>query len=98
MSRGNRREEIFRDDLDRKRFLVTLHAACQKTSWQVHAYCLMSNHFHLAVETPRANLVQGDDGAAQSVILRRGTIALANIVCTISPCWFVVTLRRRMIP
>src|SRR5262249_30639513 len=30
-----------------------------KTGWQVHALCLMSNHFHLVVETPRANLVVG---------------------------------------
>ena len=59
MSRGDRREEIFRDDVDRKRFLEALGAACQKTGWQVHAYCLMSNHFHLVVETPRANLVEG---------------------------------------
>ena len=59
MSRGDRREEIFRDDLDRKSFLATLGAACQKSGWQVHAYCLMSNHFHLVVETPRANLVDG---------------------------------------
>ncbi len=34
-------------------------AACEKTGWQVHAYCLMSNHFHLVVETPRANLIEG---------------------------------------
>jgi REP element-mobilizing transposase RayT len=59
MSRGDRREEIFRDDLDRKSFLQTLGATCQKTGWQVHAYCLMNNHFHLVVETPRANLVEG---------------------------------------
>ena len=56
---GDRREEIFRDDLDRKNFLQTLGAACKKTGWQVHAYCLMSNHFHLVIETPRANLVAG---------------------------------------
>ncbi len=59
MSRGDRREEIFRDHLDRKRFLETLGTACGKTGWQVHAYCLMSNHFHLVVETPRPNLVEG---------------------------------------
>jgi REP-associated tyrosine transposase len=59
MSRGDRREEIFRDDLDRKRFLETLGATCQRTGWQVHAYCLMSNHFHMVIETPRANLVEG---------------------------------------
>ncbi len=59
MSRGDRREEIFRDHLDRKRFLETLGSACGKTGWQVHAYCLMSNHCHLVVETPRPNLVEG---------------------------------------
>ena len=52
MSRGDRREEIFRDDLDRKSFLRALGAACEKTGWLLHAYCLMDNHFHLVVETP----------------------------------------------
>jgi len=52
MNRGDRREPIFKDDLDRHRFLQTLAQTCEKTGWQVHAYCLMSNHFHLVVETP----------------------------------------------
>jgi REP element-mobilizing transposase RayT len=59
MSRGDRRENIFRDDVDRQDFLKTLAEACQKTGFQVHAYCLMGNHFHLVVETPEANLVAG---------------------------------------
>jgi len=59
MNRGDRREPIFRDDQDRQRFLQTLAEACAKTGWQVHAYCLMPNHFHLVVETPHANLVAG---------------------------------------
>lgn len=59
LNRGDRREPIFRDDPDRERFLGTLGEACAKTDWQVHAYCLMSNHFHLVVETPQANLVAG---------------------------------------
>lgn len=59
MSRGNRRQDIFLDDVDRHDFLKTLAEACQKTDWQVHAYCLMSNHYHLVVETPNANLVAG---------------------------------------
>src|SRR5438132_14279152 len=59
MNRGDRREPIFRDDEDRERFLATLGQGCFKTGWQVHAYCLMPNHFHLAVETPAANLVAG---------------------------------------
>jgi hypothetical protein len=57
MSRGDRREAIFRDDADREKFLETLTEACAKTGWQVHAYCLMGNHFHLVMETPQPNLV-----------------------------------------
>jgi REP element-mobilizing transposase RayT len=59
MNRGDHREAIFEDDQDRERFLETLEEACQKTDWLIHAWCLMSNHFHLVVETPRANLVEG---------------------------------------
>jgi len=59
MNRGDRREPIFKDDKDRELFLETLGQACAKTGWQVHAYCLMPNHFHLVVETPQANLVAG---------------------------------------
>jgi putative transposase len=59
MNRGDHREPIFKDDLDRQRFLATLGEACAKTAWQVHAYGLMENHFHLVVETPLANLVAG---------------------------------------
>ena len=59
MSRGDRREDIFLDDVDRQDFLKTLAEACQKTGFQVHAYCLMRNHFHLVVQTPDANLVAG---------------------------------------
>ena len=59
MNRGDQREAIFLDDEDRQKLLGTLGEACQKTEWQVHAYCLMSNHFHLVVETPQPNLVAG---------------------------------------
>jgi putative transposase len=59
MNRGDRREPIFHDDQDRMLFLDTLSEACQKTDWEIHAWCLMSNHFHLVTETPRGNLVDG---------------------------------------
>jgi REP element-mobilizing transposase RayT len=59
MNRGDRREVIFLVDADRELFLETLGEACRRTGWQVHALCLMSNHFHLVVETPRANLIAG---------------------------------------
>jgi REP element-mobilizing transposase RayT len=59
MNRGDRHEPIFRDDADHLCFLDTFSEACTKTDWQVHAYCLMLNHFHLVLETPNANLVAG---------------------------------------
>jgi putative transposase len=59
MSRGDRLEAIFHDDADRLEFLRTLGQACLKTGWQVHAYCLISNHFHLVLETPQPNLTLG---------------------------------------
>ena len=59
INRGDRHEPIFLDDADRQRFVETLGEACAKTSWQVHAYVLMPNHFHLVVETPQSNLVAG---------------------------------------
>ena len=59
MNRGDHKERIFCDDQDRQQFLATLEEVCQKTAWHVHAFCLMSNHFHLVVETPTPNLVEG---------------------------------------
>jgi REP element-mobilizing transposase RayT len=59
MARGNRREAIFADELDRRYFLKALGEACEMTGWRVHAYVLMSNHYHLMIETPEANLVDG---------------------------------------
>ena len=59
MNREDRREPIFKDDSDRQLFLEILGLCCAKTGWQVHAYCLMPNHFHLVIETPQANLVAG---------------------------------------
>lgn len=58
LSRGDRREAIFLDDTDRREFLRSVGEACLKMGWQVHAYCL-SNHFHLVLETPQANLALG---------------------------------------
>ena len=57
-ARGNERRAIFRDDTDRRRFLQTLGETCGQFGLVVHAYCLMLNHYHLLVRTPRANLSQ----------------------------------------
>ncbi len=58
-ARGNRRQPIFLDDRDRQRFLEILTAVVLRFGWRCHAYCLMSNHYHLVVETPKDNLSEG---------------------------------------
>lgn len=59
LNRGNYRADIFRTEKAKAAFLKCLGEACGQTGWRVHAWCLMSNHYHLAVSTPRANLVEG---------------------------------------
>ncbi len=58
-SRGNERAAIYRDDADRERFLQIVGSVASSLGWIVHAYCLMGNHYHLIVETPRGNLSAG---------------------------------------
>lgn len=58
-SRGDRREAIFEDDADRVAFLATLAEVVERFNWLCHAYCLMSNHYHVVVETPDGNLSKG---------------------------------------
>ena len=59
LNRGNYRSDIFRAEKTRAAFLKCLGEACATMGWRVHAWCIMSNHFHLALETPGANLVEG---------------------------------------
>lgn len=58
-SRGDRREPIYEDDLDRERFLEVLGQVAEDFNWVCHAWCLMSNHYHLVLETPDGNLSKG---------------------------------------
>lgn len=58
-SRGDGREDIYVEDKDRVLFLKVLQAVCERFNWEVHAYCLMTNHYHLLIETPDANLSMG---------------------------------------
>ncbi len=58
-SRGDGQEDIYLDDNDRETYLNVLSDVCQRFNWTIHAYCLMSNHYHLLVETPDSNLAKG---------------------------------------
>ena len=59
MSRGNERRPIVRDDVDRHKRLDWLRRTVETYGWRLHAFALMTNHEHLFVETPEANLSAG---------------------------------------
>lgn len=58
-SRGNERRDIFYCDEDRERFLALVGQAARRFGWSVTAWVLMTNHFHLLVQTPQPNLSKG---------------------------------------
>ena len=58
-ARGNARQDVFHDDEDRDGFLRLLGREIQQQHWRCYAYCLMSNHYHLLIETPEGRLVSG---------------------------------------
>lgn len=70
LARGDRKEAIFEGDRDREYFLKTLGEACGRSGFVVHAYVLLSNHYHLLLETPEANLSEGM-GWLQNTFTRR---------------------------
>jgi putative transposase len=58
-ARGHERSSIFRGDADRRKFLELLGSIGRDEKWLIHAYCLMTNHYHLLVETPLGGLSRG---------------------------------------
>ena len=58
-SRGDRREDIYVDDIDREAWLETLAQCCERFNWAIHAWCQMTNHYHLIIETAEGNLSAG---------------------------------------
>ena len=59
LNRGNQPEWIFQDERAKEAFERTLFEACERAGWKLHAFGIMSNNFHLAVETPVGNLSEG---------------------------------------
>jgi len=58
-ARGDRREAIYEDDGDRESFLDILGDVIDGWNWVCHAFCQMTNHYHLVIETPDGNLSKG---------------------------------------
>jgi REP element-mobilizing transposase RayT len=59
MSRGNAKQTVFLDHRDRRLFLSTLWEICDRLDWDVWAYCLMPNHYHLLIQTHQRNFSRG---------------------------------------
>jgi hypothetical protein len=59
INRGNYRGAIFAKDSTKRAFVQCLFETVARTGWLLHAWCLLSNHYHLAAETPAPNLVAG---------------------------------------
>jgi len=57
-ARGNERKDVFKSEKDREKFLSYLESAVTRYGAIIHVWCLMSNHYHLLVETPSGNLSQ----------------------------------------
>jgi len=59
ISRGNYRKDLFSDEKTGLSFERTIFEAAERCGWKLYAYVIMSNHYHLAIETPEPNLVEG---------------------------------------
>lgn len=58
-SRGDGREDIYLSEADREIWLEVFGEVCERFNWVCHAWCQMTNHYHILIETPEANLVKG---------------------------------------
>jgi putative transposase len=59
IARGVAGAPVFMDDVDRRRFIELVQRVAERKRWRVHAFCLMTTHLHLVVETPEPNLSRG---------------------------------------
>ncbi len=59
INRGNYRRDLFYSAKTKRAFIRTLIEACEKSGWWLYAYVIMRNHYHLAIATPKGNLIFG---------------------------------------
>src|SRR5436305_6252942 len=62
MARGNARQKIVRDDVDRRRLVDGLEHTVLRWGWELLSYVIMGNHLHLLLKTPQPNLAVGMQG------------------------------------
>lgn len=78
---GDRRESIYEDDTDRECFLKICEQVIEDFNWICHAYCLMTNHYHLVIETPDGNLSKG---MRRSLLLFSAIATFSNKIIRLS--------------
>jgi len=66
-ARGDRREDIYLDDEDRRAWLKIFAQVCRRFNWRCHAWCQMDNHYHILIETAEGNLSQNKWGQINGV-------------------------------
>jgi len=66
-ARGNEQKAIYKSLRDREKFLGYLESAHKRYGAVIHVYCLMTNHYHLLLETPRGNLSQRKNTAGRVI-------------------------------
>ena len=59
INRGNYRQDLFINEGAHLSFENCLFEACEKSEWVLEGFCVMTNHFHLVIRTPKGNLVSG---------------------------------------
>lgn len=59
INRGNYRQDLFINEGAHTSFENCLFEACEKSEWVLEGFCVMTNHFHLVVRTPKGNLISG---------------------------------------
>lgn len=59
INRGNYRQDLFINESSHLSFENCLLEACEKCEWVLEGFCVMTNHFHLVVRTPKGNLIYG---------------------------------------
>ena len=86
-ARGNNRQAIYEDDRDRLHFIDLIGAMVERYRVRMHAYVLMTNHYHLLIETPEANVSQVIQwlNVSYSVWFRPPRYTLFQNVTKISP-------------
>ena len=87
INRGNYQADIFKTEQTKAAFEACLFEACRKSGWVLHAFVIMRNHYHLALETPEGNLVAGMQWLQATFAHSRGAAGKSKAYVSLSRGW-----------